>query len=166
LNLLYTASIFNHCHGLDPATQEEEDAYEKARLLEDGEGTREERAFRMWINSLNLEDTYVNNLYDDSESGVLLLKVFERISPGSVDWKKVDQTSTNKFKKIVNCNEVIDAAKKCKFRVVGVGGTDIHDKHKLSVLAIVWQMMRHHTLAVIIFVKIFRFSEIKPRKTL
>ena len=43
----------------------------------------------MWINCLGVDD-FVNNLYDESESGVLLLKVFERISPGSVDWKKVD----------------------------------------------------------------------------
>jgi hypothetical protein len=105
----------------------------------------------MWINSLGLEDIYVNNLYDDSESGILLLKVFERISPGSVDWKKVDMTSKNKFTKIVNCNEVIDAAKKCKFHIVGHGGTDIHDKNKKAILAVVWQMMRHHTLSVIYF---------------
>jgi len=150
LNILYTAAIFNHCHGLDPPTKEEVELYDKAKLLNDDvEGTREERAFRMWINSLGFDDTYVNNLYDDSESGVLLLKVFDRISPGSVDWKKVDKTSTNKFKKIVNCNECIDAAKKCKFHIVGIGGTDIHDKNKKAVLAVVWQMMRHHTLAVL-----------------
>lgn len=103
----------------------------------------------MWINCLGVDD-FVNNLYDESESGVLLLKVFEKISPGSVDWKKVDKGCKNKFVKIVNCNEVIDAAKKCNFRIVGVAGNDINSKDKKSVLAIVWQMMRHHTLAVIL----------------
>ncbi len=135
--------------------------YEKAKLLNDDvEGTREERAFRMWINSLGLDDTYVNNLYDDGESGTLLLKVFERIQPGSVDWKKVDKGAKNKFQKIANCNECIDAAKKCKFHIVGIGGTDIHDRHKKSVLAVVWQMMRHHTLSVSIRFNT-RYLEIK-----
>lgn len=149
LNTLYTAAIFNHCHGLDPPTQEEQEMYEKAKLMNDDiEGSREERSFRMWINSLGLDDVYVNNLYDDSESGLLLLKVFDRIQAGSVDWSKVDKVSNNKFKKIVNCDECISAAKKCKFHIVGIAGVDIHDRNKKAVLAVVWQMMRHHTLAV------------------
>lgn len=147
LNMLFTAEIFNHCHGLDPPTQEE---FEKAKLLDDDvEGSREERAFRMWMNSLGIEETYVNNLYEDCKGGVLLLKVFDRIKPGCVEWKKVDKVSTNKFKKLVNCNECVDAAKKCGFHIVGIGGTDIHEGNKKLVLAIVWQMMRSHTLTVL-----------------
>lgn len=54
LNLLFTASIFNACHGLDDLTPEEEEKIKKAGMIEDdGEGSREERSFRMWINSLN-----------------------------------------------------------------------------------------------------------------
>lgn len=54
LNLLFTASIFNACHGLDDLTAEEEEKIKKAGMLDDdGEGSREERSFRMWINSLN-----------------------------------------------------------------------------------------------------------------
>jgi plastin-1 len=149
LNTLFTAAIFNHCHGLDPPTKEEQDTYEKAGLLSEGEGTREERSYRMWMNSLGIDDVYVNNLYDDSESGILLLKVFDRISPGTVNWNLVDKSSKNKFTKIVNCNECIEAAKKCKFHIVGIGGVDIHDRNKKAVLAVVWQMMRYHTLAVL-----------------
>ena len=148
LNTLFTAAIFNHCHGLDPPTEQE--AYEAAKLLsDDAEGTREERAFRNWINCIGIEDLYVNNLYEDVKDGTALLKVFDKIQPGCVDWKKVDKTSKNKFKKIVNCNECIDAAKKCNFSIVGIGGTDLHDGNKKLVLAVVWQMMRHHTLKVL-----------------
>ena len=90
LNLLFTAEIFNNFHGLEELSEEE---YEAAKLLNDDvEGTREERAFRMWINSLGLDDVYVNNLYEDVRSGVLLLKVIDRIKPGVVNWKKVDMT--------------------------------------------------------------------------
>jgi len=162
--MLFTAEIFNHCHGLDPPTQEE---FEKAKLLDDDvEGSREERAFRMWMNSLGIEETYVNNLYEDCKGGVLLLKVFDRIKPGCVEWKKVDKVSTNKFKKLVNCNECVDAAKKCGFHIVGIGGTDIHDGNKKLVLAIVWQMMRSHTLTVFIkYLTINRFLEENLKKT-
>ena len=147
LNTLFTAAIFNHCHGLDPPTEEE---YEAAKLLgDDAEGSREERAFRMWINSLGLPELYINNLYEESRSGVLLLKVIDKIKPGVVNWKKIDETSTNKFKKVVNCNEAVDACKKAGLNIVGIGGTDIHDANKKYILAIVWQLMRAHTLQVI-----------------
>ena len=66
LNTLFVASIFNAYPGLSPATEEE--IYEAAKLLDDDvEGAREERAFRMWINSLGLNDDngepiHINNL--------------------------------------------------------------------------------------------------------
>ncbi len=148
LNTLFTAAIFNHCHGLDPATEEEQ--YEAAKLLQDDvEGSREERSFRMWINSLGLPEIYVNNLYEDCKSGVMLLKVIDKIKPGSVEWKKVDEHSTNKFKKVVNCNEAIDASKKAGLTIVGIGGSDILEGNKKYILAVVWQLMRSHTLQVI-----------------
>jgi len=148
LNILFTAAIFNQCHGLDPPTEEEQ--YEAAKLLNDDvEGSREERAFRMWINSLGLPDLYVNNLYEESKSGVLLLKVIEKIKPGNINWKKVDETSNNKFKKVANCVEAVEACKKAGLSIVGVGGTDVHDGNKKYILAIVWQLMRAHTLQVV-----------------
>ena len=66
LNILFVASIFNAYLGLAPSTESEK--YEAAKLLDDDvEGEREERAFRMWINSLGLikrngEIVYINNL--------------------------------------------------------------------------------------------------------
>ena len=32
---------------------------------DDIEGTKEERAFRMWINSLGIEDVFINSLFSD-----------------------------------------------------------------------------------------------------
>jgi plastin-1 len=147
LNTLFTAAIFNHCHGLDPPTEEE---YEAAKLLnDDTEGSREERTFRLWINSLGLSDVYINNLYEDVKSGILLLKVIDKVKPGSVDWKKVEFNNPNKFKKVINCNEAVDASKKAGLSIVGIGGSDIHDGNKKLILGIVWQLMRHHTLQVL-----------------
>lgn len=59
-------------------------------MEDDIEGSRDERAFRLWINSLNIDDTSVNNLYEEAKDGILLMKVIDKIKPGLVDWKKVD----------------------------------------------------------------------------
>lgn len=148
LNLLFTASIFNSCHGLDPPTEQE--AYDAAKLLEDdAEGTREERAYRMWINSLGIKDGNINNLYEESKDGVLLCKVLDKVRPGCVDWKNVDETTKNPFKRGVNCQEVINAAKKNGYHIVGIGSSDIRTGNKKFILAIVWQIMRDHTLQII-----------------
>ena len=153
LNTLFVASIFNAYPGLDPPTEEEK--YEAAKLLDDDvEGAREERAFRMWINSLSLNDDngepiHINNLYEESKDGILLLRTIEKIKPGTVNWKIVDKKANNPFKKTVNCNEVIDASKKSNYHIVGIGGGDIRDGNKKYILAIVWQMMRDHSLQVI-----------------
>merc|ERR1711933_348300 len=97
LNMAFVAQLFNTCPGLKEVNQEEQK--ELAGLLDDDEGdTREERAFRMWMNSLGLKKTYVNNLYEDARSGLVLLKVIDKIEPGSVKWrKKVERKRNNKL---------------------------------------------------------------------
>ena len=153
LNTLFVASIFNAYPGLEPPTEQE--AMEAAKLLDDDvEGAREERAFRMWINSLGLNDDngdpiHINNLYEESKDGLLLLRTLDKIKPGCVNWKIVDKKPNNPFKKTVNCGEVIEASKKSKYQIIGIGGGDIRDGNKKYILAIVWQMMRQHSLQVI-----------------
>ncbi len=136
LNTIFVAALFNACPGLDPPTEKEK--MDAAGLLDDdAEGAREERAFRMWINSLNLQDEnmepiHINNLYEESKSGILLLKTIDRIKPNVVNWKVVDKKCSNPFKIQVNCQEAVDACKKCKFSIVGIGGADIREgKHIL-----------------------------------
>lgn len=144
LNLAFTAAIFNQCPGLDPLTEEE---VKKAGLLEDDFGdSREERAFRMWINSLGIDDLYVNSLFDDCKDGLVLLKVIDYISPGMVSWSKVEKQPNNKFKKVANDNYAVVLGKQMKFSLVGIGGSDICDGNKKLLLAFVWQLMRYHTL--------------------
>ncbi len=101
---IFVAELFNTKHGLEELNEEEKEAYEKAGIIDDDvEGSRDERAFRFWINSLNLEDVYVNNLYDDVRTGIIVLKVCDKLSPGCVNWKIVDKNPNNKFKCGVNC---------------------------------------------------------------
>eukprot|EP01016_Furgasonia_blochmanni_P038559 TRINITY_DN467_c0_g4_i1.p1 TRINITY_DN467_c0_g4~~TRINITY_DN467_c0_g4_i1.p1 ORF type:complete len:380 (+),score=82.92 TRINITY_DN467_c0_g4_i1:644-1783(+) len=147
VNLLFTASIFTALPGI---TATESELNQAAKLIDDEvDGSREERALRMWINSLSLEDVYVNNLYEDLRDGLVLLKIMDRINPGCVDWKKVDPNPTNKFKKIQNVNYVIEVGKSIKLTVVGIGGLDILDGNKKLTLALVWQLLRVHVLEIL-----------------
>jgi len=101
INTVFVAELFNTKHGLEELTAEE---YEAASMLDDDiEGSRDERAFRFWINSLNIDGVFVNNLYEEARDGLVLLKVIDKLEPNTVDWKKVDKNPDNKFKKGINC---------------------------------------------------------------
>merc|ERR1712154_230221 len=118
-----------------------------AGLMDDDAGDmREERAFRMWINTLGIGDVYINNLFEDCRDGLVLLKVLDKLQPGIVSWKKVEKKPKNKFKKISNCNYVVVLGKSLKFSLVATGGSDIVDANKMLVLGLVWQMMRFNTI--------------------
>lgn len=129
LNTIFTADVFNHKHGLEELTQEE---YEAAAMLDDDvEGSREERSFRMWMNSLGIDDVYVNNLYEDARDGMILLKVMDRIQPGVVDWKRVEKKpGNNKIKKQINCAEAIESAKRMKIKITGIDSSLISSGNK------------------------------------
>jgi len=60
---------------------------------------------------------------------------------------KLKKNPSNKFKKVSNCNYVVVIGKQLKFSLVNIAGSDIvtGNKKKL-ILALVWQMMRMHTL--------------------
>jgi len=130
--------------------------------MEDDFGdSREERAFRMWINSLGLDDVYVNSLYDDCKDGLVLLKVIDFIERGIVSWKQVEKQPNNKFKRVANDNYAIVLGKQLKFSLVGIGGSDIADGNKKLLLAFVWQLMRYHTLKFLAQVQAKKFGD-KP----
>lgn len=105
VNVIFIAELFNTKHGLQELTKEEEQAFEAAGLMDDDiEGSKEERAFRFWINSLGIEDVFINNLYEEVKDGLVLLKVMDVIKPGTVDWKKVAKKPKNNFESALNCD--------------------------------------------------------------
>jgi plastin-1 len=150
LNRFFSAELFMANHGLGEATQEEKMLANKL-LDDDEEGDREERSFRTWINSLKLEGVKkVNNLYQECRNAILLLKIIDTIKPGTVNWKIVElKNLKNPFKVGVNCQEAIDSSKRSGYKIVSIGNKDIQEGRKKHILAIVWQLMRAHTLKVI-----------------
>jgi hypothetical protein len=101
---VFVAEIFNTKHGLEELNEEEKEAYEKAGIMDDDvEGSRDERAFRFWINSLGLEDVYIQDLIEDFKTGIIPLKIIDKIKPGVVNFKIVDKNPNNPYKKGINC---------------------------------------------------------------
>jgi hypothetical protein len=140
LNTIFVAEIFNAKHGMEELNEEEKAVvFEKIGIdNDDVEGSRDERAFRFWINSLNIDDLYINNLYDDSKDGLVMLKVEDKLQPGIVDWKVIDKKPNNPYKKGINCGKVVEYAKKLGLKIPGIGGSDFVDGNKKNVIAVVW----------------------------
>jgi len=56
---------------------------------------------------------------------------------------RVNMEPSSKYKRIENCNYVVDISRKeLKFSLVGVGGVDVVNQNAKLVLALVWQMLR------------------------
>jgi len=148
LNLGFVAALFNACPGLEPLDQDELALF--AELPDDDVGdTREERAFRMWINSLGIE-RHVADLFSDVRDGVALLQTIDHLRPGLVSWAKVNMVAKMVFKKVENTNYATLLARgPLKFSLVGVSGKDITDGNRKLTLALIWQLMRYHLLEVL-----------------
>ncbi|KAJ2639012.1 fimbrin [Coemansia sp. RSA 1286] len=142
LNLAFVAHLFNTHPCLAPLEEDETDHAELDELLFRSQYDREARAFALWLNSLNV-DPFVNYLFEDLKNGLVLLQAFDKIFPGSVNWKKANtRTPLMRFKEIENTNMVVDMGKAHRFSLVGIQGADITDGVPTLVLAIVWQLMR------------------------
>ncbi|RKP02291.1 hypothetical protein CXG81DRAFT_10976 [Caulochytrium protostelioides] len=144
LNFAFVANLFNTHPGLEKLSEAEMAQLDE--WLFSSEGSREARAFALWLNSLGC-DVFVNNLFDDLRDGVVLLQALDKVHPGIVDWKKTNKAPVpSKFKRVENCNYVVLLGKQIKFSLVGIGGTDLVDGNKTLTLGLVWQLMREHVI--------------------
>jgi len=146
LNVLFLASMFAQETGLVLTSNQEEQV---AKItISDVDGSREERVFLLWIMSLGIERG-VNDLDEDLRDGLALLQIEESISPGIVDWSKVNTAKLNAFKKVENCNYGVSIAREMGCVVVGIDGQDVARGNRKLTLAIMWQLMRHNVLEII-----------------
>jgi plastin-1 len=142
LNLAFVANLFNTHPGLEPITEEE-----KADIEDfDAEGEREARVFTLWLNSLDVQPTVVS-FYDDLRDGTILLQAYDKVIPGSVNWRHCNKRPANgnelmRFKAVENTNYAVEIGKQNRFSLVGIQGADITDGQRLLTLGMVWQLMR------------------------
>jgi len=149
LNMAFVAALFNACPGLEPPQEAEVQALLEEMPDDDETDSREERAFRMWVNSLGIDEcAYVNNLFDDLRDGEVVLRTMDHVRRGVVDWGRVNRAPKMVFKKIENLNYAVDLGLgPFAFSLVGVQGKDLVDGNKKLTLALMWQLMRTHLLA-------------------
>ncbi|KAF1357133.1 Ca2+-binding actin-bundling protein [Delphinella strobiligena] len=142
LNLAFVANLFNTHPGLDPITEEE-----KADIDDfDAEGEREARVFTLWLNSLDVQPTVVS-FFDDLRDGTILLQAYDKVIPGSVNWRHVNKRPANgnelmRFKAVENTNYAVELGKQNRFSLVGIQGADVTDGQRTLTLGLVWQLMR------------------------
>ncbi|XP_066319344.1 fimbrin-4-like [Miscanthus floridulus] len=147
LNLAFVAQIFQHRNGLTSDTKQV--TLTQTATRDDVLLSREERAFRMWINSLGVE-SYVNNVFEDVRNGWVLLEVLDKVSPGSVNWKLATKPPIKlPFRKLENCNQVVKIGKQLKFSLVNLAGNDIVQGNKKLIVALLWQLMRFNILQLL-----------------
>ncbi|CAL5874886.1 uncharacterized protein PFLUO_LOCUS9188 [Penicillium psychrofluorescens] len=142
LNLAFVANLFNNHPGLEPITEEDKLEIEDF----DAEGEREARVFTLWLNSLDVQPA-VNSLFDDLRDGSVLLQAYDKVIPGSVNWRHVNKPPASggemmRFKAVENTNYAIELGKQNGFSLVGVQGADITDGQRTLTLGLVWQLMR------------------------
>lgn len=161
LNLAFVANLFNTHPGLEPITEEE-----KAEIDDfDAEGEREARVFTLWLNSMDVKPTVVS-FFDDLRDGNVLLQAYDKVIPGSVNWRHVNKPPANastpaqsadpdesylviksgvsRFKAVENTNYAVELGKQNRFSLVGIQGADITDGQRTLTLGMVWQLMRRH----------------------
>ncbi|KAE9614666.1 putative calponin domain-containing protein [Lupinus albus] len=147
LNLAFVAQIFQHRNGLTVADSKKITFAEM--MTDDVQTSREERCFRLWINSLGIA-TFVNNVFEDVRNGWVLLEVLDKVSPGSVNWKQATKPPIKMpFRKVENCNQVIKIGKDLNFSLVNVAGNDFVQGNKKLLLAFLWQLMRFNMLQLL-----------------
>jgi len=110
LNLAFVANLFNTHPGLDPITEEE-----KADIEDfDAEGEREARVFTLWLNSLDVQPV-VQSFFEDLKDGTVLLQAYDKVIPGSVNWRHVNKPREGqelmRFKALENTNYAVELGK-------------------------------------------------------
>ncbi|XP_043688985.1 fimbrin-5 [Telopea speciosissima] len=147
LNLAFVAQVFHQRNGL--SMDDTKISFAEMMTTDDVQVSREERCFRLWINSLGIV-TYVNNVFEDVRNGWVLLEVLDKVSPGSVNWKQSTKPPIKMpFRKVENCNQVIGIGKQLKFSLVNVAGNDFVQGNKKLILAFLWQLMRFNMLQLL-----------------
>jgi plastin-1 len=149
LNLAFVANLFNTHPGLDPLEEGEKPEIEDF----DAEGEREARVFTLWLNSLDVQPP-VNSFFDDLRDGTVLLQAYDKVIPGSVNFRHVNKPPAHggemsRFKAVENTNYAVELGKQNRFSLVGIQGADITDGQRTLTLGLVWQLMRRDIVSTL-----------------
>lgn len=137
VNTIFVADVFNTKHGLEELKEEELPDF--AGMMEFMEGTKEERQFVLWLNSLDLDDTdLITALYREMRDGKILCRVCDKIKPGCIDWPATcgfpnsnQKTVRHEFDVAANCKQAFEGVEKVTSKKqMGLGAIDIQNANK------------------------------------
>lgn len=75
----------------------------------------------MWINSMQIPDCFIDNLFEEVRDGLVILRVCHRIDNNSVDWSKPNMTPKNMFHRNHNCDLAEESMRFLGVKLIGVG---------------------------------------------
>lgn len=76
----------------------------------------------------------------------VLLEVLDKIFPGSINWKQATKPPIRMpFRKVENCNQVIEVGTQLRFSLVNVSGNDIVQGNKKLILGNIFISLSFHT---------------------
>jgi len=149
--LMFTSLLFNSKNDLE-LSEDKKVEVQKSTLSEEvvTTGTKEERTFQLWVNSLGLEGIYINNFYSDLKDGLVILRLMNYVWPGSVvEGKYEKKPGNNTYKQIANCNYAINVGSTVKIKTGGLTGKGLAESNPTQVLGLLWQIMRANYLQII-----------------
>jgi len=148
--IMFCSLLFNANHGLYIEEVKKKEV-EKAALIDEAKsGTKEERTFLLWINSLNIDGIYLNELYEEIKDGLVILKIINNIWPGTlVNGKYEKNPGTNKFKMIANGEYVSKLCKDKGLVTVSMRSSMLIESNPSLVLGLIWQLMRANYLQIV-----------------
>lgn len=66
------------------------------------------------------------------------MEVLDKLSPGSVNWKQATKPPIKMpFRKVENCNQIIEIGQQLKFSLVNVAGNDFVQGNKKLILGMI-----------------------------
>ncbi|KAJ5075124.1 fimbrin-1 [Anaeramoeba ignava] len=159
LNAAFLALLFHTRSGISISKEQAQkivfDDHDRA-------GTREERALRIWINSMGIQPK-VYDLSKDLRDGLVILKVIDKIEPNLVNWKKVNLVPNDVFKKLENCNYVIELGKSLHLHLINISGENIQEGNKTLILGFVWQAMEYHIKTILTKLNVIQSGRITDK---
>lgn len=147
---MFCSLLFNANHGLHIEETKKKEV-EKAALTDEAKsGTKEERTFLLWINSLNIEGVHLNELYEEIKDGLVILKVINNVWPGTVVNGKYEKNpGTNRFKMLANGEYISNLCKQKGLVTVSMRSSMLIESSPPLVLGLIWQLMRANYLQII-----------------
>lgn len=93
------------------------------------------------------ESKPIHDLFDEAKDGILLSKLINAISPGTIDERVLNSSPMNMYQMIENNTLVLGSAKAIGCIIINIGPKDLIEKREHLVLGLIWQLIKKSLLS-------------------